>query len=60
MDTTETILFRKILVEAAKQEASDLHFTVGSRPMIRVDKNLKMMDEEEVCTQDMIAGITNS
>ncbi len=60
MDTTETTIFRRILVEAAKREASDLHFTVGSRPMVRVDRNLAMLDEEEVCTQDIITGVVNS
>lgn len=60
MDTAQTLAFRKILTESVKKEASDLHLSVGSRPMIRVDGSLRDMEDEDVLTQDSIRVIVDS
>ena len=60
MDTAQTLAFRKILTESVKKEASDLHMSVGSRPMIRIDGLLRDMEEEDVCTEDSIRSIVES
>lgn len=58
MDTVQTLALRRIITEAAKKEASDLHMSVGSRPMYRVDGTLRPMDDEDVLTQDILHEIT--
>lgn len=60
MDTAQTLAFRKILTEAVKKEASDLHISVGSRPMVRIDGELRDMEEEDVYTQDSIKTIVDT
>lgn len=61
MDTTETLAFRKLLVTAAKREATDLHLTVGSPPMIRVDGVLQpLADDEEVVSSVTLEHIVDS
>lgn len=39
--TTEGLKIEKLLEEVVKQDASDLHLTVGVPPMVRVDGSLK-------------------
>lgn len=57
MQTTLTITLNRILTSLAERHASDLHLTVGSRPMIRLDEELIAMADEEVVTKDFIDGI---
>lgn len=60
MDTVETIAFRNLLVAAAKREATDLHLTVGSPPMIRVGGALQPVEGEDVMTAVKIERIVDS
>lgn len=60
MDTAQTLAFRNILTESVKKEASDLHLSVGSRPMMRVNGSLHDMEDEDICTQDSIKTIVDS
>ena len=60
MDTAETLSFRKMLVTAAKKDATDLHLTVGSPPMIRVDGILQVLEEEDILTALKIERIVES
>lgn len=60
MDTAETLSFRNMLVTAAKKDATDLHLTVGSVPMIRVDSILQPLEGEEVLTALKIERIVES
>ncbi|MEK7648777.1 MAG: ATPase, T2SS/T4P/T4SS family [Patescibacteria group bacterium] len=60
MDTAQTLAFRKLLTESIKKEASDLHISVGSRPMIRIDGSLHDMEEEDIFTEDSIKSIVES
>ncbi len=43
--------------EAIKQEASDLHLVGGELPMLRIEGELKELDEKPLNNKDLIAGI---
>lgn len=43
--------------EAMKQEASDLHLVGGELPMIRVEGELKELDDKPLGNKDLLAGI---
>lgn len=60
MDTGETLAFRKLLVTAAKREATDLHLTIGSPPMIRIDGVLLAVEDEELMTAIRLERIVDS
>lgn len=60
MDTVETLAFRKLLITTAKREASDLHLTIGSLPMIRVGGILQPVEDEELVTAVKIERIVDS
>lgn len=60
MDTVETLAFRKILVTSAKREATDLHLTAGSPPMVRVGGALQPIEDEEIVTAVRIERIVDS
>lgn len=63
MDTAQSLYFRRLLTEEYKKGASDLHFTVGSRPMVRIHGTLLALDAEELSTEisvrDIVATILN-
>ena len=63
MDATARAIFVRILTEAAKQHASDLHLNVGMHPVMRVDGKLVTMESEEIQTEqvvrDVVMGLTN-
>jgi twitching motility protein PilT len=55
-----SIFLNRILTEAAKKNASSLHLTVGSLPMIRVDNDLLDIENESIITAEMIEKIISS
>lgn len=55
-----SIFLNKILAEAAKRNASSLHLTVGSSPVMRVNGQLAAMEGESMATAEMIDKIINS
>lgn len=55
-----SIFLNKILSEAAKKNASDLHLTVGSLPMVRINGQLIIMDGKSIITSETINKIINS
>lgn len=57
MPTTESITFQKLLTAAAEYKASDLHFTVGNPPILRIDDNLKPLSDYSLFTPSFIEGI---
>lgn len=57
MQTTLNITLNRILTTIAERHASDLHLTVGSRPMVRLNEELVEMSDEEVVTQDFVEGV---
>ncbi len=48
-----SIFLNRLLTEAAKRGASDLHLTVGSQPMVRVDNQLESLTAEEIITSEL-------
>lgn len=57
MDTAQSLSFRKLLTEEFKKGASDLHFTVGSRPMVRVHGSLQQLETEDLATEKSIKDL---
>ncbi|MEA3464296.1 MAG: ATPase, T2SS/T4P/T4SS family [Patescibacteria group bacterium] len=55
-----SIFLNKILSEAAKKNASDLHLTVGSLPMVRINGQLIVTDGKSIVTSETINKIINS
>ncbi|HOQ15459.1 MAG TPA: PilT/PilU family type 4a pilus ATPase [Candidatus Paceibacterota bacterium] len=47
----------EIMVLAAQQGASDIHFSVSKHPMVRIDGNLLPLTNEPVLTPEMAAGL---
>ncbi|MCK9578926.1 MAG: hypothetical protein M0Q92_00560 [Methanoregula sp.] len=54
------ILFNRLLSETAKQQASELHLSVGSLPVIRKDGRLLKLEGEKIIEQELLANVTNS
>lgn len=55
-----SIFLNRLLAEVAKKKASDLHLSVGSLPMIRVDGELRTVDEASIVTADLLKKIIDS
>ena len=55
-----SILLNRILSEAAKRKVSDLHLTVGSLPMARIDNQLAPFTESEILTKEILDKIIDS
>ncbi len=55
-----SIFLNRILSEVAKKNASDLHLSVGSLPMIRVNDQLSTMADEQIVTSETLNKIINS
>jgi len=60
MDTTQTLEFRRLLVDAVKRGASDLHLSVGSKPVVRVDGELSPLEQEPILSGGAIREIIDS
>lgn len=57
MDTAQSLAFRKLLTEAIKRGASDVHLTIGSHPLVRVDGILRPLSDEETVTEQYLNTI---
>jgi twitching motility protein PilT len=57
MPITETVTFQKLLTTAAEYKASDLHFTVGNPPVLRIDDKLKPLTDYSLITSSFIEEI---
>src|SRR3989338_9895078 len=54
MPLGQQILLERILARVAEYKASDLHLTVGSPPVLRVDGKLVTLSDEDVVTPDVM------
>jgi len=54
------ILFNRLLSEAAKRQASDLHLSAGSVPVIRKDGRLIKLEQEKIIEQAVLSQIIRS
>lgn len=57
MGSTDSIALNRILTTAASLHASDLHFLIGSPPILRVDGKLTALDQEPIVTADFLEAI---
>jgi len=55
-----SIFLNRILSEVARRGASDLHLSVGSIPMFRINNELAVMEGEEIITIDAVEKIISS
>jgi len=51
---------RSLLIDTAKQSASDLHIAVGRRPTLRIDGNLVPIQKEPIVTPEIAEGLVMS
>ena len=54
MDTSQNILVKDILAEAIKQNASDIHFSVGNYPVLRVGRDLRYLEDRALINQEFM------
>lgn len=52
-----SIFLNRVLTEAAKRNASSLHLTVGSLPLMRIDNSLSPIEKENIVTTELIVKI---
>lgn len=48
---------KELLLQAATQNASDLHIGVGYKPTLRIDGTLIPVSEEQILTPEMVEGL---
>ncbi|MDO8574627.1 MAG: ATPase, T2SS/T4P/T4SS family, partial [bacterium] len=51
---------RSLLIDTAKQNASDLHIAVGRRPTLRIDGSLVPVQKEPIVTPEIAEGLVFS
>jgi len=61
MESGQKILIKEILAEGIEMGASDLHFSVGNYPILRVGDDLRYLEKREIITEkfmeDMVASL---
>ncbi|MFA4871800.1 MAG: PilT/PilU family type 4a pilus ATPase [Patescibacteria group bacterium] len=55
MQASQAINIKNILTEAVKRSATDLHFSVGNAPILRINGQLVLMEENELITSEFMA-----
>jgi len=60
MDTSQNLLIKDILSEAIKTGASDLHFSVGNYPVLRVGQELRYLEEREIINQPFMEKLVEA
>ncbi|NCN07607.1 PilT/PilU family type 4a pilus ATPase [Candidatus Falkowbacteria bacterium] len=59
MSVGQELTIKNILTDAVKRGASDLHFSVGNNPILRIDDHLVYLEDQEVVTQDFMQGLVD-
>ena len=60
MESNLNIFFNKVITEAAKRKATNIHLTVGAYPMIRIDEELLELKDEQIITADLISRLAET
>ena len=60
METSSNLVIARILTTAAKRRASDIHFSIGNPPILRVDNKLVELAEEEIITKSFLEKFASS
>lgn len=56
MKIAQSFLVRDILAEAVKRRASDVHFTVGNRPTLRLNGQLVFLEDQAIIDQEFMTA----
>ncbi len=59
MSIGQELTIKNILTEVVKRGASDLHFSVGNNPILRIDDELVFLDDQEIVTQEFVQELSN-
>jgi len=51
--------FARILTTVAELKATDLHLTIGTPPIVRVDGDLKVLETEDVITPEVVQALVD-
>jgi len=60
MQSNQSLLIKDILIEGIKMGASDLHFSVGNKPVLRVNQNLVFLEDREVIVSEFMEALIGS
>ncbi|MFA6422636.1 MAG: ATPase, T2SS/T4P/T4SS family [Candidatus Buchananbacteria bacterium] len=60
MLSSQTLLIKDILIDAIKIGAADLHFSVGNKPVYKINGKWVIMEEREIIDQDFISNLSMS
>jgi twitching motility protein PilT len=59
MSVGQELIIKNILTSAVKRGASDLHFSVGNNPMLRINDVLTPLEDGEIVTSEFIDGLVD-
>ena len=59
MPAQSSIILSKIINKIIKSGATRLHLEVGSKPVMRVNRQLAFLEDEEIITPDFLQDIVN-
>lgn len=59
MSISQELTIKNILTDAVKRGASDIHFSVGNNPVLRIDNQLVHLDEAEIVTEEYMEKIVD-
>ncbi|OGY44138.1 MAG: hypothetical protein A3B89_03265 [Candidatus Buchananbacteria bacterium RIFCSPHIGHO2_02_FULL_40_13] len=59
MSVSQELSIKNILTEAVKRGASDLHFSVGSNPILRIDDKLILLSDQSLITSEYMGGLVD-
>lgn len=59
MDTQEKLAIDHILSTAAEHKASDIHFSVGNPPILRINDKLIPVQNEKIISKEFMEGFVN-
>lgn len=60
MDTSQNLFLRQILTEGITFSASDWHFTVGHYPIIKVNGELRYLEDKGIITADFMEKMASN
>ena len=60
MQSNQSLLIKDILIEGIKMGASDLHFSVGNKPVLRVNSDLVSLEDREIIVSEFMEGLIDS
>lgn len=60
METGQNIIIKDILTEAIKAGASDIHFSVGNYPVLRVNQELRYLEDRDLINSEFMEKLADS